>query len=259
MNFSIIILLFAALTFVNSIAIAGAENVFGPTDPRVSVDVTAYPWKAVGRLALPDGSWCTATLVSTDLILTAAHCVMDPEGAGIVKGDYSFMPGYNNGASSDSAKLTWFWWGTATPEVDRQDDWALARLDKALGTEDGWFATNPLDLTQYLNNPMFELGGYNQDLDGGLVDTADEKCSFTKPQNGFFLHNCSDSRGSSGAAIFYMNQSTPVVAAIGVAEYRDNGNNSLVGIPYTDAHANIAVPATKFSAKITELIKNPTP
>src|ERR1700722_6441708 len=50
-------------------------NTYG-TDHRQEVTATTSPWSAIGRFARPDG-WFTATLVGRDLVLTAAHCVID--------------------------------------------------------------------------------------------------------------------------------------------------------------------------------------
>tara|TARA_R110002096_G_scaffold70465_2_gene168965 strand:+ start:2459 stop:3310 length:852 start_codon:yes stop_codon:yes gene_type:complete len=38
-------------------------------------------WEAVGRVDIGRGGFCTGTLIATDLVLTAAHCLFDPDGA----------------------------------------------------------------------------------------------------------------------------------------------------------------------------------
>ena len=38
-------------------------------------------WEAVGRVDIADGGFCTGTLIAPDLVLTAAHCVIEPGGA----------------------------------------------------------------------------------------------------------------------------------------------------------------------------------
>lgn len=62
-------------------------------------------WNAVGRLntgGIEARSGCTATLVAPDLILTAAHCVPDPNA------DFSkfrFVAGWNRGAYAAIAEI----------------------------------------------------------------------------------------------------------------------------------------------------------
>lgn len=60
-------------------------------------------WEAVGRLDLGGGSFCTGTLIATDLVLTAAHCVHDAEGRPEDPGRMVFRAGYAGGeAIADS-------------------------------------------------------------------------------------------------------------------------------------------------------------
>lgn len=55
-------------------------------------------WEAVGRLDLGDGGgFCTGTLIATDLVLTAAHCVYDPNGEPEDPAQMTFRSGYAEG------------------------------------------------------------------------------------------------------------------------------------------------------------------
>ncbi len=54
-------------------------------------------WEAVGRLDLGGGNFCTGTLIATDLVLTAAHCVYDAKGAPVDPGKMLFRAGFAQG------------------------------------------------------------------------------------------------------------------------------------------------------------------
>jgi len=54
-------------------------------------------WEAVGRLDLGGGNFCTGTLIATDLVLTAAHCVYGPGGGPEDPGQMVFRAGYAEG------------------------------------------------------------------------------------------------------------------------------------------------------------------
>jgi protease YdgD len=252
--------LFLVLIMVSNLTVAGTRNVFGP-DHRTKVTSEKFPWRSVGKLKLPDDAWCTATLVGEDLILTAAHCIIDDKTHTLSKGTFTFLPGYANGDSNLSATVDHFWWGTSYPSYRRNHDWAIGRISEKLGEKLGWLGVDPLDISANLNQPKFNVSGYSGDFQDGEVAAAHVNCEFTgySSWKGLAFHKCDMTRGASGAAIFY-SRGTPAdtyVVAVNVAEYREGGEESLVGIPYTADHANIAVPASDFVDTIKKIKSRP--
>ena len=74
----------------------GFNLVYG-NDDRGELNSRSYPWSAIGRLDIPGGGHCTATLVGVDLILTNAHCVENNSGK-LIKG-LRFRPNLINNKS----------------------------------------------------------------------------------------------------------------------------------------------------------------
>lgn len=63
-------------------------------------------WEPVGRLDFKDGGFCTGALIAADLVLTAAHCVINRDGTPVDAGDLTFRAGFSYGQSiAESAVL----------------------------------------------------------------------------------------------------------------------------------------------------------
>ena len=56
-------------------------------------------WKAVGRVDIGTEGFCTGTLIATDLVLTAAHCLFDDAGRPRAVGEIRFRAGLADGIS----------------------------------------------------------------------------------------------------------------------------------------------------------------
>ena len=58
-------------------------------------------WEAVGRLDIGLDGFCTGALIAPDVVLTAAHCLFDPETrARIGEDEIQFLAGFRNGRAT---------------------------------------------------------------------------------------------------------------------------------------------------------------
>lgn len=57
--------------------ISGTAHAQTTSLKRLGTENEARSWEAVGRLELAGRGFCTARLISSDTVLTAAHCVYD--------------------------------------------------------------------------------------------------------------------------------------------------------------------------------------
>lgn len=63
-------------------------------------------WEAVGRLNIAGRAFCTGALIAPDLVLTAAHCMFDPDtGRSFAAKDIEFLAGWRNGRANAVASV----------------------------------------------------------------------------------------------------------------------------------------------------------
>jgi V8-like Glu-specific endopeptidase len=248
-------LLIAAL-FAAALTPAARANTFNG-DNRTKFEGGTRPLGAVGRLDLPHFEICTATLVSRDLIVTAAHCLSAhdsgiPSPATLARGEYVFSPGYVDDHATVSSRIVEVVrFGSNTPGRDRAGDWAIARLAEPLGDQTGWFTIDTVYLPHHLNEPSMNLIGYGMDFAQGDSASFATGCLVAGvDDDANWLHNCGSSIGSSGGPIFQFGadaQGQPQLRLVGVqSAERRTAPDTLIGVPFSLAVANIAVPSSRF-------------
>lgn len=63
-------------------------------------------WEPVGRVDIDGGGFCTGALIAADLVLTAAHCVIERDGTPVDAARIRFKAGFSYGTSlADTAVL----------------------------------------------------------------------------------------------------------------------------------------------------------
>ncbi|MBD2354564.1 trypsin-like peptidase domain-containing protein [Tolypothrix sp. FACHB-123] len=226
----------------------GRRGIPDGIDDRVPMLSRDYPWSTIGRVqgTTTDAKsyHCTGTLIADDLVLTNAHCVIDPETHQLSQ-KILFLPNVINGAVSnrrDVAQAVQIIYGTnftGDNLSDQVNDWAIMKIDKPLGRKYGYLGWKSLPPTAFINKKekLFFVGysgdfpdpskkGYEY-LSAGKGWTAGFQagCSIVKEENDILYHDCDTAGGSSGGPIIGVIDGQPYIVALNNAELKNRRTN----------------------------------
>jgi protease YdgD len=190
----------------------------------------ASPWKAVGRLD-SNGGYCTATLIAPNLVLSAAHCTFDAQGAPLSAKDFIFRAGFRNGRVEAERKVVQI----ARPEGyhQRNDDWAtriandvvLLRLAGPIATH----VISPFVIEpRRLNQGEVSVVSYGRGRDN--LPSLQQTCTVLNNYRGMMTMDCNTTFGSSGAPVFYRDGSQIRIASIISGSAEINGTRRTTGV-----------------------------
>lgn len=219
-------------------------NVFNVDDRSLATPemMDQYPFRCIGQF-VRGSSFCTATIIEKNLILTNRHC-LGLVGNQLPNGFYSnsrFLSGFSNGQSNFVVSFTEVYWS------EEDDDFAILLLSENIGSFTGWPAIIWTFNSYFSQQRNLAMLGYSGDvLQRHNAPSYVESCYSRGVKNGIVLHDCDNTRGSSGSPMFdSFNAEEPTIIAYNDGEFRSGDASEYLEV-FAEANANTMKPSGLF-------------
>lgn len=210
------------------------DHYFGHDD-RQLMDTGTFPWSVIGSIELTAGGTCTATLIASDILVTAAHCISD-EGRINAAGEFrtgEALQGGERTAQIVDYLMDERWDESVFSSGDTLDgtDWALLRIDEPLGDELGHLGVLALvddEGARAATRAPLRQAGYSWDTGTNLSGNLD--CRIVEVFNdNTMAHNCDTTRGDSGSPFMVERDGTWSIVATD-SNFRSNPDGPFIYI-----------------------------
>ena len=189
-------------------------------------------WEAVGRLDMAGAGFCTGTLIASDLVLTAAHCVYHPGSKKLVEaGQLMFRAGLRDGTSIAESAISQI---ATHPGYDPngvfdgdniRHDVALLRLKQPINTSQA----DPFVLHDgRIGQSTVSVVSYGEGRAEAL--SRQRECKIVGTFGDIMAFDCNVTFGSSGAPVFARTGGRGRIVSVVSGMATINGDKLAVGM-----------------------------
>lgn len=198
-----------------------------------SLDTTdsGREWQAVGRLDINGTGFCTGSLIAPDLVLTAAHCLYDPNTKQRINHEtIEFLAGWRNGRASAYRFVRravvhpdYVYTGKVSSGRVRNDV-ALIELQSPIRNT----TVIPFETATHPTKGD-EVGIVSYAQDRSEAPSIQEVCAVLGRQEGVLIMSCNVDFGSSGAPVFTFSQGKARIVSVVSAKAEVRGDQVALG------------------------------
>lgn len=173
-------------------------------------------WEAVGRIDVAGRSFCTGALIAPNLVLTAGHCLFNPDTLNqVAVTDIEFLAGWRNGRASAyrgvRRALVHPEFNYAGPDrVTRvTNDLALLELDQPVRKT----SVTPFE-TATRPRKGDEVGVVSYAVERAESPSLQEVCHVLDRHSGTLVLSCAADFGTSGAPVFVIEDGVARIVSV---------------------------------------------
>lgn len=188
-------------------------------------------WEAVGRINFGSSGFCTGALIAPDVVLTAAHCLFDPDSHNRVRiEEIEFLAGWRNGRATAYRAVRG---ALIHPDYEYQgpqgsdfvaEDVALLKLDRPIRKS----SVTPFETTEWPRKGT-QVGVVSYARHRATRPSLQEACNVLGRPGGTLVLSCDVDFGSSGAPVFVVEDGEPRIVSVISAKAEISGRAVSLG------------------------------